>query len=418
MDENPSNAKKAKAPAEPVVAETAAPEADKAKAPAADKPEEKKKSKKKLIIGIICAIAGVGIIAGGAVAIANVVMNQGDAVTRAISKLARGNGAKFFHVDGRLFVDGLAIGISKPNNPVDIYLDFDATFGTDSTRGGEGSATLTVTPYASAPAGLEFSAKIVPVDGYYVKITGMNNIPRMFALTVGDIIKLDLESAAKPILSIVSAYDDKWLSVSQSILEQLTKSASTGSNEAFQCIVSTVKRLPSYSDEIISYYKKNPYITSSTDNLGIIEDPTFKQGLGNTEESHTIYRLGVDAKKFVDFVNEVEDSRFVKDILACTGRPESSVDASKITVEEVESLLSENASTAVYVEIDDNDNFTRFITTDGEKYAFILNIDYLDSINVTKPLSSVDLMTAVQDIFMKFQGQGAVRSSAASLLTF
>lgn len=416
MDENPSNTKKAEAPAEPVVAETAAPEAGKAKAPAADKPEEKKKSKKKLIIGIICAVAGVGIIAGGAVAIANVVMNQGDAVTRAISKLARGDGAKFFHIDGRVWVDGLAIGISKP--PVDIYLDYDATFGTDSTRGGEGSATLTVSPYASAPAELGFSAKIVPDDGYYVKITGMNNIPRMFALTVGDIIKLDLESAAKPILSIVSTYDDKWLSVSQSTLEQLTKSASTSSNEAFQCIVSTVKRLPSYSDEIISYYKKNPYITSSTDNLGIIEDPTFKQGLGNTEESNTIYRLGVDAKKFVDFVNEVEDSQFVKDILACTGRPESSVDADEITVEKVESLLSENTSTAVYVEIDDNDNFTRFITTDGEKYAFILNIDYLDSINVTKPLSSVDLMTAVQDIFMKFQGQGTARSSAASLLTF
>ena len=415
MDENPSNAEKAEAPAEPVVAETAAPEAGKAKAPAADKPEEKKKSKKKLIIGIICAVAGVGIIAGGAVAIANVVMNQGDAVTRAISKLARGDGAKFFHIDGRVFVDGLAIGISKP--PVDIYLDFDATFGTDSTRGGEGSATLTVAPYTNAPAELGFSAKIVPDDGYYVKITGMNNIPRMFALTVGDIIKLDLDSAAKPILSAVSTYDDKWLSVSQSTLEQLTKSASTSNNETFQCIMSTVKRLPSYSDEIISHYKKNPFITSSTDNLGIIEDPTFKQNLGNTEESNTIYRLGLDAKKFVDFVNEVEDSQFVKDILACTGRPESSVDADEITVEKVEASLSENAST-VYVEIDDNDNFTRFITTDGEKYAFILNIDYLDSINATKPLSSIDLMTAVQNIFMKFQSQGTTQSSAASLLTF
>lgn len=417
MDENPSNAKKAEAPAEPVVAETATPEAGKAKAPATGKPEEKKKSKKKLIIGIICAVAGVGIIAGGAVAIANVVMNQGDAVTRAISKLARGDGSKFFHIDGRVFVDGLATGISKPNNPVDIYLDFDATFGTDSTRGGEGSATLTVSPYTSAPAELGFGAKIVPDDGYYIKITGMNNVPRMFTLTTGNIVKLDLDSIAKPILSAVSTYDDKWLSVSQSTLEQLTKSASTSNNEAFQCIMSTVKRLPSYSDEIISYYKKNPFITSSTDNLGIIEDPDFKQALGNTEEANTLYRLGVDAKKFVDFVNEVEDSRFVKDILACTGRPESSVDADEITVEKVEASLSENAST-VYVEIDDNDNFTRFITTDGEKYAFILNIDYLDSINVTKPLSSVDLMTAVQDIFMKFQGQGTARSSAASLLTF
>ncbi len=392
MDENPSNA-------------------EKAKAPAADKPEEKKKSKKKLIVGIICAVAGVGIIAGGAVAIANVVMNQGDAVTRAISKLARGgNGAKFFHVNG-------VAGVFSSFNAVDISLDFDATFGADSTSGGEGSATLTVAPYASAPVKLGLSAKIVPDDGYYIKITGMNNVPRMFALTVGDIIKLDLESAAKPILSIVSTYDDKWLSVSQSTLEQLTKSASTSSNEAFQCIMSTVKRLPSYSDEIISHYKKNPFITSSTDNLGIIEDPTFKQNLGNTEESNTIYRLGVDAKKFVDFVNEVEDSRFVKDILACTGRPESSVDADEITVEKVEASLGENAST-VYVEIDDNDNFTRFITTDGEKYAFILNIDYLDSINVTKPLSSIDLMTAVQNIFMKLQGQGTARSSAASLLTF
>ena len=33
MDENPSNTEKAEAPAEPVVAETAAPEAGKAKAP-------------------------------------------------------------------------------------------------------------------------------------------------------------------------------------------------------------------------------------------------------------------------------------------------------------------------------------------------------------------------------------------------
>ncbi len=392
MDKNPSNTGEvgepiiSGAPSTPITTE----------APATPESTEKKGSKKKLIIGIACAVAGIGITAGGAVAIANVVMNQDNAVTRAISKLARSDGPNFFHIDGTVSGD---VNTSA-GNQLNVNLDIDTTFGKEFSDGGDMSLALTVKDGSMVAPTIGLDFKAVPSGDLYAKLTGVSTILRVSsAITTANSTAnptAGIAKAANSILMAASTYDGEWISFPRSTVKQFTDEETTASivSDSSQCIISVIKKLPSYGDDIVSHYRKNPFITPSTDNLEI------------EKKANTLYRLGLDSDKLVNFTNGLVDSKIGKDILACTGGQDAA--EKKLTKEQVESSFGEGVP-AFYVEIDDNDNITRFYVDgknrdDNNSWTADFNISYLDGIDITKPATSTDIMTVVQNVMMRLQG--------------
>ena len=113
-------------------------------------------------------------------------------------------------------------------------------------------------------------------------------------------------------------------------------------DDSSTCLTSALGALPRYSRDIAQAYAANKFITYSTDDLEI------------SKKKDTLYKLGIDDEKLADFIDSISGIGFANELNACAGDMSDSDDLTSDVLTE----FFDNFPT-VYVEIDDEYNFTR-----------------------------------------------------------
>lgn len=386
---NPAPADEAKtdtAPVEPALAEAhaeaPAPAAE-APAPVSEEPagtvvEPVKKKKTGLIVLIVILVLA---IIGGAVA-AILILNpfgngngggsggDKDAVSKAIVKLLSSTeGPKKLGTKGT--VEVTAGSASIPFKTIDATIDagYDVETGKSS-----GDVTL----------GVAFSS----TDEITVKISEMLVNKKLYLKATTDTevdttdIDEDDETAQYSLMitSIINMLGGKWISMS---LTDATSGLPSGStNETTQCLIEAMKDTSGTKIDLGGIYQNNKFVTSSTENLKI------------SKKNDPLYKLGVDSEKAASFVNAVVDELGSSDAAKCIDTTSSE----EVTAEQISEIVKELP--VVYVEVNSDNNFTRFYTnytTSDESLGIKvdLTLNYNPTVEATAPSDSIKL----EDLF-------------------
>ena len=334
-------------------------------------PAGKKSGKKKpLIIGAIILLIVALACAGTAIAMM-MLGNKGDQISSAIEKLMSGEMPTIITVQGEIETtaqtdDGTSAGKS--------VIDFNGTFDTTSSMN-----------TVSADISMDFgSGTNIPISieemqnktgSTYVKISGLNN------LVSNPNIPLATEFGG-----LLQAADSNWILVSDDFNDSMEDLDIFDNSSA--CLVNAFSTLPQYSKDIISKYKANPFIESSTNNLDI------------TTKSGTLYRLTFNSNKLSAFANSLGNNGFVNELNACNGNAASDEGTSSTMIEDIFSSFP-----ILYAEVDNNNNFVRFYlkTTsenDGVGSTTVADIEltYPKEFKITEPADYIMMSDLLNNV--------------------
>ena len=387
---NPAPADEAKtdtAPVEPAPAEAhaeaPAPAAE-APAPVSEEPagtvvEPVKKKKTGLIILIVILVLA---IIGGAVA-AILILNpfgngngggngggDKDAVSKAIVKLLSSTeGPKKLGTKGT--VEVTAGSASIPFKTIDATIDagYDVETGKSS-----GDVTLGVALSSTDEISVKVSEMLVDKK-LYLKATTDKEVDTTD-------IDEDDETAQYSLMiaSFINMLGGKWISMS---LTDATSGLPSGStNDTAQCLIEAMKDTSGTKIDLGGIYQNNKFITSSTDSLKI------------SKKNDPLYKLGVDSEKAASFVNAVANELGSSDAAKCIDTTSSE----EVTAEQISEIVKELP--AVYVEVNNDYDFTRFYTnyTASDESLGIkvdLTLNYNPTVEATAPSDSIKL----EDLF-------------------
>lgn len=184
------------------------------------------------------------------------------------------------------------------------------------------------------------------------------------------------------ITNAFSNLDDQWIMIPNSDFSSIKDIVKTTGDS--QCIIDVAGNLGNYSDDFSSLYKNNPFINYSTDGLKI------------EKKKDTLYKLSFDAEKLTNFLNSMSTSGFINDLAACSG----STATANISVEETQAVISQIPD--IYVEIDDNNNFTRVYLEISDPYGYQtitadISIEYPSSLNISEPSEYTDFNSLLEN---------------------
>ena len=184
------------------------------------------------------------------------------------------------------------------------------------------------------------------------------------------------------ILDIIETVDGIWIRVSTEDMGFLTDGIT--SNSTISCVTSLVNDINTNSNSAIELYNKYPFYTSAS------------EGIVVASKGNPIYKLGIDSKNFANFVNSINNAELTNDLYGCLGW-NGNVAITEEDVTEVAATLPE-----MYVEVDTNDNFTRFYAKSevagGAETIVDLTFSYPTNINVSEPVEYTDLSDIIQEI--------------------
>ena len=148
-----------------------------------------------------------------------------------------------------------------------------------------------------------------------------------------------------------------------------------------------------YGEELTGVYQQYPFINYTTENLKI------------SQKKDALYLLSLDAEKTASFINALRDSSFVKEISSCMGIKTTS--GEDLTTEEAQEIIKDFPD--LYVEIDNNDNFTRVyfaISQDENKITVTvdLSLAYPSQITINEPTEYIDVNEAMTKIMSELYG--------------
>lgn len=185
---------------------------------------------------------------------------------------------------------------------------------------------------------------------------------------------------------VFEVINEQWILATDGFEETMQDSALFDNNST--CMLNAFGTLPEYSSDLANRYKSNPFITYSTDKLGI------------SKKKDTLYRLGFDSQKLAAFSNSLSNNGFINELNACANKTATN---EQTNAKFVQQLLS-NLPT-IYVEIDDNNNFTRvyFKTTttnenDSTSIDADLSITYPTELKITDPENYIPMSEIVQKL--------------------
>ena len=415
LDANPAESTPLEKVVEEVQTASAAPAGDPMARPMeqapAVAPVQPKKKKTGLIVGIIIAAV---VLIGGGIAAALILMNlnRGDAVSKAIEKLASGN------VPANVKMDGTFTLVPNDEDSLisNVKIDLDMQASTSSLMN---SATATLTANFTNGGSFEFDLdEVYAANGdLYFKISGLTNALEDYTtslqgslledeyadtnygedLTVivdceetGDCEPVDttgddaisLESLTE-ILSLIEAVDGEWLRISTDDLSTIGGLTTTDSDTS--CLVNLMGDAKSYNNSIAEMYGKNPFITSTTEGVTLA-----------SKSGEPVYKVVIDEEKFSTFINDFQDSTLAENLLSCMGYEGMKVDTDDLAEE-----ISEWPT--FYVEVDKDYNFTRLYfvadSTDGSTTLTTdLSFTYPENINVAEPAEYTDFSVMLQRI--------------------
>jgi hypothetical protein len=196
---------------------------------------------------------------------------------------------------------------------------------------------------------------------------------------------------------VIEMVDDEWIRISSSEFGDLTKMLNSNTNNTSQCIIDAAEKADNYKDDFVGFYKDNPFINSTTENIKI------------EKKKSQPYLVSLDNEKMAGFLNSVIASDFVKDLAECNG---SSVSDKEMSVEDIEEM-TENFP-ELYVEIDDDYNFTRiYLESDSEDGTVTIDFsfDYPTSITVNEPEEYTDVNDVLTEVMKLFYTQTTPQQS-------
>ena len=398
------------------------------KAPVAE-PEQPKKKKTGLIVGIIIAAI---VLIGGGIAAALLIMNlnKSDVVARAVEKIVAGNAPTNVAIDGTF-----TLTPNEENNFLStIQIKLDSEASTNSSLNSS-KAVVALNFVSGDSTEFEFDEVYATNGDLYFKLSGLTNAMEDYAraiqnastqntLNVGeadctqdengnmvceeesvDVVDCEADgscvSTVSPsdittvdgvdalegltgILSLIETVDGEWLRVSTDELSSLSQMAQPGSNAT--CLVNMISDAKNYSNSIAKMYSNNPFITSTTEGVTLA-----------SKSGEPVYRVTVNDEKFSAFVSEFQNSTLVNNLFSCMGYDNEEVNIDNIT-EEISNLPT------FYVEVDKDYNFTRlYFTTDLAESEVSLTSDlgfsYPTNINVAEPAEYTDFSAMIQEMF-------------------
>ena len=204
----------------------------------------------------------------------------------------------------------------------------------------------------------------------------------------------DLEALES--LGLFDVIDDEWILIPDSTFSNTTDLVE--GDGALQCLVDAAGNLGEYGQNFVSMYKANPFITYSTENIKV------------AKKKDTIYQLSFDTKELAEFINAMSNSGFINELNACTGALAVSTDTT-VTPEALQYVVS--MLPEIYVEIDNNNNFTRLYMTNATMdntylaaYTATFTVDisfsYPSSITIEKPTDYIEMNDVLSQVLNDF----------------
>ena len=378
---------------------------------------DKPKKKAGLIIAIILFIVA---IAGG-VAAALIVLNpfaaKKDAVPAAITKLVSGKAPKIMVMEGN--VNLTATDDTSPFTSLTVKFKSGIN-GNNSTNFANASITATL----SSGAEFSFDADEVRVeDGtLYLKLSNIvealdNYNPSTETINcIGidgancedyeyididcdeddedcedvDIIMPDPTDSILDFVGVFEVIEDEWIKIPMTDFSNVSSLVQV--DDSAQCLIDAAGKMDEYSDEIGKLYEENSFVNYTTDNVRI------------AQKKSTLYQLKFDAEKLTDFANSMSNSGFANELLACTGGKATNKDISSEYVSQVIEKLPD-----IYVEIDNDDNFTRVYLTMNNSDGNInvtadLSLSYPTELNISEPEVYIDINEVLSRLLNMFYG--------------
>lgn len=377
--------------------------------------EEKPKKKKKtgLIVGIILFLC---LLIGGGVTAALLLLNgDKDPVSLAMKKIMSGQAPANLVIDGT--IDFKA---TNNNGPISaMHIDLNSQAKTNSMIN-KSRAEVSLLLLNDETLSFEFDEVYAANGDLYFKVDGISNLINELSnlTTVTDyptncedgsdetnciedltvetpttecteedcaiedvyVYEDNLDQFGLLAFSVISVADGQWLKIS---VDELNAVSGYATNSDMSCMVSMIDSINTNSNSAAELYNKNPFISSTTENITI--DNRFNQ----------VRKVVIDDEKFADFVNSIQNSEMTNKLYNCLGWE----DNVKITDEDVAEIT--NQFSDVYVEVDKDNNFSRLYiqnTDDTWTITIDLAFSYPADINVSEPNEYVTFEDVIQEI--------------------
>lgn len=334
-------------------------------------PAGKKSSKKKpLIIGAIILLLVALACAGAAVAMM-MLGNKGDQISKAIEKVISGELPTIVTVQGSIETTAEAQDGTAAGNTT---IDFNGTFDTTSSMN-KVSADVAMNLGNNNNLLLSVEELQNKTGTTYFKVSGLS-----------DLVSNPIMASFSDFSGLLEAADNNWILVSDdfnSSMEDLDLFDNPST-----CLINAFSTLPQYSNDIISKYKANPFIESSTNNLDI------------AKKSGTLYRLSFNSNKLSAFANSLNNNGFVNELNACMDNTASNSGTSATMIEDIFSNFP-----ILYAEVDDNNNFTRFyfkVNSSDENVSSTTTADitltYPKEFKITEPADYITMSNLLSGV--------------------
>lgn len=185
-------------------------------------------------------------------------------------------------------------------------------------------------------------------------------------------------------ISIIEAADGVYLRLSSEDMKSLSKST-LGGNSTISCVTDLVSGIDKDSSSTAELYRKYPFVSSTN------KDVTL------SSKNNPVYRVSLDSKNFVGFMNENQNSNINQKLYSCLGMEE----VPKMTESDVEKLV--NAMPAIYAEVNSDNNFTRlYLESELADYATVtidLGFSYPTNVSAEEPVEYTDFSDFIQTLF-------------------
>lgn len=297
-----------------------------------------------LMIAIICGVAAAAIMFVG--------NGNDDRVTKAIEKLLNGETSSIVAVQGNID----AVPNTDDSTAGSFNLDFNGTFDTKSSMN-----TVSAKINTEISSGNKVSISIDELENedgdIFFKVRGLDSLLGGSTTANSESLKKCVDSTDSvkcldtagnvTVTDLISVYgglveviNNQWILTSDSFSDTMEDLGMFDNGSA--CLVNALGSLPEYGKDIAKKYKANQFITYSTDKLEI------------SKKKNALYRIGFDDQKLTAFINSLSGNEFMNELNACVGNTATNTDAAEETVSDIFDTMP-----TIYVEVDDNDNFTR-----------------------------------------------------------
>ncbi|MBQ2695322.1 hypothetical protein IJG04_01645 [Candidatus Saccharibacteria bacterium] len=182
--------------------------------------------------------------------------------------------------------------------------------------------------------------------------------------------------------SLFDSLGNGWIRIPLGEATTEDESTVVASEDSLTCLNTTLTAISQNRNSIAEFYRQNSFIKSSTDNIKI-----------SAKTNNPIYSLTFDSEKLSGFSSAIDNASFANEIFACADTYGFNT--------EVDDIFA--SAPTVYVEVNDNNDFTR-VYLDGALAgsSISVNVDlalsYPTTIQVSEPAEYTDITTLLTDV--------------------